>query len=343
MRLALAACAILIGCHDVVAERPPTVELQLCTQNLYRFNDRSKRADPAKREQQKNFLVTRFLDAKCDVVAAQEVAGSSADEADRTLEELATLLSRRSGRKFAHYVGEANDRFIRNGFLVAQDSGRVIQVKHYGSEYFPRLGQISPSGRYIRAPLGLQLEVPKRGGGPSRQFFILNIHSKSKTRDNKDPTGTQFELVRMEMAEGFRSILQRERQRLPKDAIVVMVGDRNSDVGSASARILEGDLKLEDFRAGGGCRLDQGLEAECRGSVRRRPELLGLFAYRREQDRSAAGSIVFRGREELIDEIAILPEQLPLVTGPGGRLAIGFEGQFYKGSDHKLLRAAFDF
>lgn len=336
------AALLLLGCNEVAAERS-TVELRLCSQNLFRFNDRSKRVDDEKREQQKRFLVGRMLDARCDVVAAQEVAGSDADDAADTLSEIATALSQRSGRKFNYYVGDANDRFIRNGFLIASDVGRTVRVQNYGSEYLPRLGKLGPSGRYIRSPIGVQLEIARREGGPSRQFFILNIHSKSKTRDSKDASGTKFELVRMEMAEGFREILARERKQLPKDAVVVMVGDRNSDVGSASARILEGDLRLDDFRAGGACRLDQRLEAECRNGAARRPALLGLFAYRREQDRSNAGSIVFRGREELIDEIAILPEQLPLVTNANGRLAIGFEGQFYKGSDHKLLHAAFDF
>ena len=343
--LAVALALLLVGCLDVSAERlqSKTAELRLCSQNLFRFNDRSKRVSDEKREQQKNFLIARFLNVQCDVIAAQEVAGRNREEASATLGELAKSLSQRSGRKFVHYVGDADDRFIRNGFIVARDAGRVLAVKNYGSEYLPRLQQLGPSGHFIRAPIGLQLEVLRREGGAARQFFILNIHAKSKTRDSKDPSGTKFELVRMEMAEGARQILQRERQQLPKDAVVAIVGDRNSDVGSASARILEGDLRLEDFRAGGGCRLEQNLEADCRDQEARKPPLLGLFAYRREQDRSHTGSIVFRGREELIDEIAIAPEQLPLVTGPTGRLAIGFEGQFYKGSDHKLLHATFDF
>ena len=340
------AAFLLLGCGEVAAEPRAAragVELRLCSQNLFRFNVRSKRPQSEKRAQQKSFLVTRMLNAKCDVVAAQEVAGRDAEEAGRTLAELATELSERSGRNFSHYVGDANDRFIRNGFLIATDVGRVVRIQNYGSEYLPRLGKLGPSGRYIRSPIGVQLEVPKREGGKPRQFFILNIHSKSKARDSKDASGTKFELLRMEMAEGFREILARERRALPRDAVVVMVGDRNSDVGSASARILEGNLRLEDFRAGGGCRLDSRLEAECRGASARSPQLVGLFAHRRERDRSHSGSIVFRGREELIDEIAIPPEQLPLVTDENGRLAIGFEGQFYKGSDHKLLHAAFDF
>lgn len=340
-----AIAASLFICSSLTwAEKPSRQpELRLCSQNLFRFAEkRSGKSSFQQEEKQKNYLISRFLRARCDVVALQEVVGASKREAARTAELLANALSYRSGRKFRVYVGDSYDQFIRNGYLVAEDLGQV-EIENFSDEPLPRLQPLGPIGRFIRSPLALKLTLSSKESAAPKKLFILNIHFKSKSRADKDPTGTAFETVRMEMAEAVRTLIAKKKKEATTDTIFVALGDRNADSESATAEIMSGERLLDDFGKNGSCQLDTDNNPECT-TGERRPELMGLFWLRRERypEEYRGGTYLYKRQEEILDEIYVLPEDLEFLKRPSGRFAIGIDGEYYKGSDHKLVWAEFD-
>lgn len=307
--------------------------IRICSQNLHRYGEVSPRKRGESREQQRAFLVRRFLDAECDVVAVQEVVGSSRSEAQCTLEEIATAWSRAIDRPVRAIVGESRDEYIRNGFLLAEGRARLLETKSYLDAPLPRLQPLGPVGRFLRPPLALVLELPN-----GQRVMPMNIHFKSKSRGYLDPSGTNYENVRMEMAEGVRAILAEEERRRPAGTLFVVLGDRNSDLSSAASAVLSGSRTLEDFRRGD-CSVSDDLTPQCSGSALRPARLVGLFEARSREfpGEYPRGSYRYKGREELLDEIFVPAPDLARAKRPNGRYAIGLEGQFYKGSDHKLV------
>ena len=168
------------------------------------------------------------------------------------------------------------------------------------------------------------------------------MHLKSKHKGWKDPSNTEFEISRMEMAEALREIVKKEQQRLGEKVIFVVLGDRNSTPETASAKILSGELRLKDFLKKR-CRLDKKNELECKNTPKHQRVLLPLFETRKKRNPRdyKGGSYRYKRKMTLIDEILIEPEDISLLTRPSGSLAIGFEGDFYRGSDHRLLWAQF--
>lgn len=329
-------------------------ELILCTQNLQRFGEerRNNRNSREKgRASQLEALVERFIEGRCDLVAVQEVAGKNKRAAAASLNRLARRLSERTGRTFRGEVGEARDPSIRNGFLIADSLGKPAEIISYTDEEIPSVSRRRSAGFFVRAPLGVVIPISRaapdgaRHSEVSRRFFVLNVHSKSRHGGEKDPTGTQFETLRMEYAEATRLIVRRELARLGAGTVAVVLGDHNTHELSASADILTGEYLLADFQPGGACGLTRDLEPDCSRAVSHPPMLVGLFELRRNRAprRYRGGSFRYRGKESLIDEILISPADLPLVTGPEGGLRIAFKGVLGEGSDHRLLLAEFDF
>lgn len=333
-------------------------EVRICTQNLRRFGEPERsgvrRSNPARgRTRQLDALVDRFLAGRCDVVAVQEVYGRSEKEARQNLNRLAASLSERAGRRFRAEVGDARDPVIRNGLLFAEDIDPGARVRSHDGEQVPSLSRHRPSGYFIRAPLSIAFNVRKAGSGDREggvRFFVLNVHAKSRRGGEKDPTGTQFEAVRLESAEAIRMIVERELAEHPS-TVALIVGDRNSDELSASARVMLGERRLADFRTPDGdhgavpvCRISKRLEPECQ-SPPRDPELVGLFELRRRisPKEHRGGSFRYRGAESLIDEIIVERSDLPLFRKASGSLAISFAGTLGEGSDHRLLVAEADF
>ena len=313
-----------------VADAP----VRICSQNLFRFGA-SRSRDPKKREKQKRAIVTRMKQAKCDVVATQELAGGTPERSKQILAELANALSERMGTPYSYYIGESHDRYIRNGFLLRDDLGKVHEVRQFYRMRLPRLRSgRSAARRYSRGPLGLLIQLPKR------RLFVVTMHFKSMRNSDRDSSGTKFEDRRLEMAAGLRESVLRAAAEYGPDVVPVVLGDRNSADDSASAAVLEGVRTLTDFTSSR-CEVDEKLRADCGNTPERDYQLRGLFAYRKNQfpGRYRGGSFRYKKREQLIDEILLEPRHLKHVTRADGTIAIGFAGQFYKGSDHKLLWA----
>jgi hypothetical protein len=321
------------------AQSPET--FRLCSQNLYRFGDTHRKGGEAAKKKQKEDLVSRFEKARCDVVAVQEVFGMSPGQARQNLRELAAAWSRRIDQPVRAEVGESSDKYIRNGFLIRERAGTVVESRSFAGEHLPRLQPLGPIGTFLRAPLLLVFDA-NLGAGRRQRYWILNLHFKSKSFAFKDPTGSEFENIRMEMAEGVRNIVDRELRTQPPSTVAVVTGDRNNDLQSATAEILEGRRRLDDF-VSGRCRLTADEQPDCGAAPPRTAELVGLFEQRRQRfpGRYRGGSYAYHSRQELLDEIYLRKQDLEHVELPGRQLNIAIEGEFFRGSDHKLVWAEF--
>ena len=335
IRYLFSLCFLFLLIRSANAEEDST-GLRICSQNLARFGEVRKKGES--KRVQKRFLVSRMQDAECDIIALQEIYGENLTEAKRNIKDLAQSLGTSSGRKFAYYLGETIDPYIRNGFLVAEDKGAVLGVKNYLDEPLERLQPLGQVGRFLRAPIALLYKTRS----PDKTFFILNIHFKSKAFGFKDPTGNSFEAWRMEMAEGTRKIFKREINNQGAETVFVLLGDRNADFKGASAEILSGKHLLSDFTSKG-CSLNKELEAVCPQEINHQEEFVPLFAKRREDypRQYESGSYLYKKKLELIDEIYILPQSLGLLKRENNTYRLGMEGEFLRGSDHKLIWAEF--
>lgn len=308
-------------------------ELRVCSENLERWGDPGTKGGEPHRAQQLAFLVERMRSAECDVVALQEVFGHTAREAQRTVRELAAALSAAAGENFEGSIAASEDAFIRNGYLLRSSKFLAVKERSYLDEPLPRLARYGPIVRYSRAPAGIILRLRTDRALP---VFILNIHFKSKHDSFKDRSGTEFETMRMVMAEGAREILLREVRKGDRDLVPILLGDRNAGETSATAELLAGRRQLAEFISGT-CALsrDEDHVPECRSGPGT-DQLVPLLHTARRDGTVGGGSFAYRGKHELLDEIFILPRDLPRVRDPHGRLRVGLTGRFLEGSDHKM-------
>jgi len=333
-------------------------KLRICTQNLFRFGEKTSDIPPPpkwkngkpprkklpkhtiSRSEQRDYLAARFEEAKCDVVALQEVIGKNDSQALANTLTLASAWQKLNGEHIEPVIGVTHEGVIRNGFLVRTSAAKVIARDSAFREPLPSIQPLGPTARFLRGPLGILLETKR---GRPQQVYLLNFHLKSRARGFRDPSGTEYELLRMEMASAIRTMVVRASNENPNIAYVVL-GDRNSDRGSGAASILSGEHTLEDFRLNGGCRLDKEEAAVCETVEARSPELIGLLeTSSKGRMRGAGATFAFRGKEQQLDEIYVRPGRVASAQDPQGRFRIGLTGDYVRGSDHKLLWSEFRF
>ena len=316
MKHALLLFVFVLGaCSVAAAEKRESEEAELivCSQNLGSKQNRKNLS----------YLAERIIRSGCNVVAVQEVSGDSKKKALKNLNKLSKVIEEFSGNNFNSYVGETNDRFIRNGFLVSSKLGEVSYSRSFSKVYLPKLMGSGPSKKFSRGPFMIQLEVAGKGGAKKRKVKIYSVHFKSKRNPWKDKSNTSFETLRVQMAEALRVLAQTR-----SDDVIIIAGDLNSRVDSATAAVLSGGRVLSDFQFKNSCSISKKLSPSCKTSAR--PEvftpLLGksskkLASYRHNKSLELIDDIYMNGKNSWMSE------------------EIGVSGEFWKGSDHKLVWA----
>ena len=312
-------------------------DLVVCSQNLFRLGAPMNSSSWKSRVSQRDLLIQRMHVARCDVVGVQEVFGENVTIARHTLETFAKDLSAVTGRTYRAYVSDNRNDQIRNGFLVL-DSIRVEHVDIFKGS-LPKLSVMGPPHGFTRDPIALLIQAPGRTRGSTKKLLIGNFHLKAKSGGWKDSSGLDFEPLRMEMAEALRQWMLDGEKRHGRDTTVMILGDRNSDDGSATAEILRGARILPDFRENAGCRVTADLEPLCAPANSRPPAFIELLSALGDAKRQQQGSYRHRGRLEILDDILIEVGDAWMVEGPDGSPRAGVEGSFGKGSDHKLVWA----
>lgn len=319
--------------------------LRICSMNIDMLGRKDEpKADKQKerelqeyRKDQLKFLVSRIKSASCDIVALQEIYGLSSKEANKNISRLAKAVNFASAlrattdetagksafnKTYSYHVAKTNDKHIRNGYIYRRDLGKVKLVDMY-RESVPTADWNSPSRRFARGPAVLSVEVASKNRSKPIQLYLINYHLKSKVSGWKDLSGLSYELNRVETAEAVKNIAK-QALRYGRD-IVIFLGDRNADTGSATDEVLSGKLSLDDFK--GMCSIDKKfLKADCAGYKRREPEFIGVLA---NKSRSLY-SYKYKKEQSLIDEIYINKNTLKFIKDTG------VTGEYLKGSDHLL-------
>ncbi len=325
-------------------------ELTLCSQNLELFSGpplRKKMKDGTLAPPDEVYLnkeaalLARFVEAKCDVIAVQELLGREPLQAHKALDALANALLRRTGRTFATEVGETNDNTLRVGFLVAKDRAEILNSITYRKVLLPPIDDSQKPRQFTRAPLELQLSVKGQDGAPSKTIGVVNIHFKSKSSSQADPVGVQWETARMEMAEGLRRIIgERYKKTIPTGEIpLIIMGDRNSGPERASAKILEGVLLLQDFKGEAKCRLSKGGSPLCQKDSLK-PQLFFSVLTSDPQTSLTKGTYTYNKVYSWIDDILMPASTLGLArvqSETEGDYDVGVISNYAEASDHALI------
>lgn len=310
--------------------RDENTSITVCTQNLNMYGrpeEKKKYKKYKRRKEQADELIARFGAVGCDVIALQEVYGQTEKEAKRIITSLVNRANNDLGCDYRFYLARTNDEHIRNGFLIDANKLEVKDFESFDRMILPTFNQYGPTRGFPRGPAGILISSKKTG----KKYYILTYHFKSKVDGWKDSSGLNFELFRIENAEGLRQLAVKKHKELGKDVVFIALGDRNAATGAASSEVLAGKLRIEDFKRP--CSVNKELEPNCEPMPNHEKEFLALSEERAKQVYS------YRYKKNLMmyDEIYIVPEQKKRMQLDDGKLLFGSEGEYHKGSDHLLI------
>lgn len=322
-------------------------DLTVCSQNLKLFGNLSavskKNAKYTAKVHEAKIedLAERFASVKCDVIALQEIISKDEADGEQALKPLIERLKVITSRRYTARVGPPAEGGMGLGFLIAEDRATIVNTLAYARVELPKLVAKQRPRMFSRTPLELQLSVKSRHDDQVKIVSIINFHMKSKRGGEGDPTGLEWETYRMEMAEAFRRILEvRHRQSFASSqSILVVLGDRNSNFDVASARILEGSLRLSDFQMGGGCRLSKRGFPACQVGVEKPRRLFSVLTGNRDVF-ALPGTFSYKGEYSWLDDILMPAESLPFAwqnPTEDGRYASGVVYEPKGASDHAMV------
>lgn len=290
-------------------------EVTICSQNL-------QRPEPADNEKVE-ILVDRMTQANCNIIALQEVTGKNERDARKTLEGFTNKL----GKDYRAINSGSNDRFIRNGLIIDTRQVELLRSTSYESYMLPQVDPSRGNSRFSRGPMFSLLRVKKT----ANNILLVNLHFKSKYKGWRDPYKLDYELLRMEMASGVNTLIDKELKRSPKNSLLVIAGDRNADRNDAANLILTGQLELSDFIFPASCKVNKNYKATCEKKKAKYVSLIDIALSEEEPYKRLWGSYRRKRKSYLLDDI-LVPASSAYVFKSGG-----FKGIFRKGSDHLLV------
>jgi len=338
-------------------------ELRLCTMNLNVFGLPAELSKIAKGESKAvgrdRAAVTAIRAAECDVVALQGLVAREVASAQAILDRIVDRLERPGEKKsadepavsgasipWAGYLGGADRGFGYNAFLVRDGEIQVVGQES-GQEWLLPRYEIFKLKKFARGPLALTLHLPGREGKLARQMYLLNFSLRedvARPKTTKQPiTTVDAEVLRLQMAEGIRQIIERQKNtNSAEPPIIVALGDRDNFRKSASAQVLEGRLRLRDFKAEGACKLEPPDKAVCTEVAKLGVVFFGvlessyhnnLSIYRTplsqlKQPKNSERFNRVSPKGELLTDIFLLQEDLPLVLEHQdyeGHYAVGYQ------------------
>ena len=251
-------------------------KLIFCTQNLFNFGLpedvklRDKKKTVGFLRNQEKHLIARFIEAKCDLIAIQEILSQHDRNTDYVLKKIARHIFVKTNKKFLYNTGKSND-IAKLGYLFDASIFKMNFASSYANYILPKLNDFERNRYFQRGPLRIDLEVIKTG----RKFSIFNFHFKSASSFSYDPAKYKFELDRMQMAAGLNEIIQNTKAEIP-DTIILMLGDRNSKPKTASAKILYGEYLFEHF-SNNYCQITKELTPYCDKNLKKSPNFISLI------------------------------------------------------------------
>lgn len=279
-----------------------------CTQNLEnlgREKARKARGLPYSEPQFKqktSLLVDRFVSAKCEVIAVQELLALDEKEAGNLLRILAEEIKNKTGQTFSFVTGKSNDYLLKMGILYRSDLFELSEKYSYYDYDLPKLTKYEKLRRFSRGPIRADLRHRLSG----KKLTVITFHFKSaSSKHGADPAGFNYEIDRLQMAAALNKIMT----EIGNDRIVIAMGDRNSSEGQASAGVLSGQLEFENF-IDQTCKLGPSGAPLCNRKVVTPAEFVSVI----EDDPEVESLLPQLGKKfKLIDEV--------LVNAPYAKLA----------------------
>jgi endonuclease/exonuclease/phosphatase family metal-dependent hydrolase len=292
-------------------------DLVICSQNLKLFGTYQTiaRSNPAYSKERHRArvdnLAQRFIEARCDVIAVQEVIGKNQTEGEAALSELVAELRDKTNRIYQAVTAPPTEGSMTNGFLIALDRATLLQSLPYGRVELPRISKKQRPRLFSRPPFEVQLSVKSRESGLVKPISVVNFHFKSKRGAKDDPTGLEWETYRMEMSEALRRIVEMRHKEAfaSAESILVLLGDRNSNFDVASARILEGSLSLSSFGEKGPCRMSKRGAPICVVETQLPRRLFSVLTSNSSVS-TYQGTFEYKGEYSWLDDILMPAESL---------------------------------
>ncbi len=227
--------------------------LRICSQNLamlYRLSVHAGRNEGKEEwfQQRELDFKHRFQLGRCDIIALQEVVGSTTKEAQRNIQRLAKAVS----TKFLGYhgfVGDTNHKHIRNGFLINRDLYSKVTLSTFSDLTLPTLLKAGHEPQFRRAPVAATIELQEKyTTHKTKRLTLINSHLISKSTPKGDPTGTEWEVRRIEHGEALRRIAT-HLDNSQEFGLTFLAVDRNAYPTETVSRVLSGELELKSLRA----------------------------------------------------------------------------------------------
>ncbi len=322
-------------------------ELRICSQNMENYGPfslakpRVPSLTPELHSAKELAVLQRFVKAKCDVIATQEILGKTELESKKVLDEIASNLHKATGRFFETRTGPSNDPIIRLGFIVAKDRAEILNLTSYYRVELPKTTEEQRPRNFPRGPLEIQLQVKPRGESFPKVVTIVTFHFKSKYGGAKDPAQLEWETFRMEMAEAIRRIIETRHSKSfgSGDSILVLAGDRNSNFDAASAKILDGTIALRSFQGKAPCRLSKRGVPLCQKGASYPQRLFSVLTTDPATGK-LQGTFKYGKTFSWLDEILLPTESLPFaLENPNveGDYASGVVYDPKEASDHAMV------
>ncbi|MCB0353262.1 MAG: hypothetical protein KDD64_07050 [Bdellovibrionales bacterium] len=331
---------------------PEQERFTVCSQNLANFGSlediRSRQrgfSDNDFKDKQEA-LVKRFLIAKCDAIAVQEVLGGNLEKARAALGILVDQLRSRTNRTYEVLIGPSNDKKSHVGYIIDGRKAQVLSTLSFSRVELPKIAPDEKPRLFARGPFEVQLSIGSRHGLKPKRVILVNFHFKSKVYNSGDPTELEWETYRMEMAEAVRRVVLSRHKRSFEfgDALLLVLGDRNSNFDVASAKLLEGGLTLADFQGSAPCRLNERGVPLCQAKVAK-PAVLFSVLLSDPHTKHLSGTFRFRNVYSWLDDILMPVESLPFAlvdSGKEGDYSSGVVYSFPEASDHALVYVRLD-
>ncbi len=229
--------------------QPSYASIRICTQNLGNFGyvktvaERTEKSE-AQLDKQRLALAKRFWQAKCDLIATQEVISKNPSEAVKVLELLASSLAELTKKKYLVLSGRSNDPLSKQGYIFRADLFHLDFALSYSYYLLKPITRWEKNRYFSRGPLRIDLTEIRTG----RKLTLFNFHFKSIAAFNSfDSAKFGFEYDRVQMAQGLYDIAREVENQNPT-RVFILLGDRNSDNYSASSKVLAGELDLSHFQ-----------------------------------------------------------------------------------------------
>lgn len=237
-------------------------ELRLCSVNTGGYGLRGEvrkllrgeRANARKLLARERSIVKAIVEAKCDVVALQNLVGRDMTKVKEALERLSKkITTQREDAVWESVVADSNSRLLRNAFLVNTTRASIGRSESFTSTLLPRF-DVFERPKFAHGPLQLEISVKGIEDPAPKRITLLTMNLAERLSSRKPEPA----LERMQMAEAIKQIGLIHQQKLnPLDpSMLFLLGDLHGDLRTPESFILEGRRELPDFKTEGNCSLD---------------------------------------------------------------------------------------